>query len=151
MSDISDFANRTPYKNYLYLLKQILSQIETDQLFFGYHEDFIKNEIKSYIAQMKCDIQYADFLNNIYDLLDFLGKTLLNEEFDFEDFTQEDYKLYLLMRSKLCKEIEYREVVCQCDYIDRTVYSNCWTCGVIECGCKADPTCCGKKYSYYDM
>ena len=145
MTDIPEFATRTPYKNYLYLLKKILSQIETDEVFFGDHDDNVKNEIKNYIVQMKYSIHYTHFLESIYYLLEFLEKTLLNKEFNFKDFTEEDYNLYLSVRSKLYKEIEYRELVCQCDFIDINEHLNCWTCGVIECGCKADPMCCGKK------
>ena len=134
MSDISEFATRSPYKNYLYLLKKILSEIETDEVFFGEHNDDVKNEIKNYIVKMKYSIHYVHFIDSIYDLLVFLERTILNKEFDFKDFTEDDYNLYLSLKSKLYKEIEYRELVCQCDLIDINEHMNCWTCEVIDFG-----------------
>jgi len=134
MSEISEFATRSPYKNYLYLLKKILSEIETDEVFFGEHDDNVKNEIKNYTIQMKYSIYYVHFIDSIYDLLAFLEKTILNKEFDFKDFTEDDYNLYLSLKSKLYKEIEYRELVCQCDFIDINEHINCWTCEVIDFG-----------------
>ena len=51
MADIfaEDFASRTPFKNYMYLLYQTLFQMNMDKTYFEHHKDAVKNEIIYYI------------------------------------------------------------------------------------------------------
>lgn len=150
MTDIfaEDFASRTPFKNYMYLLYQILFQMKTDETFFGNHGDFVKNEIKYYILEMKSDISYHRFLFSIEWLMPILEDKILNQDYGFGRI--EDDELYLNVHNWLLDEIEYRNRLCQCYSRDGTMNYICWLGKGIDCNCQAYFRCCAYVHPFED-
>ena len=141
MTDIfaEDFASRTPFKNYMYLLYQILFQMKTDETFFGHHKDVVQNEIRYYIQEMKSDMSYYRFLLTITWLLPILENKLLNQNYGFGN--KNDNELYLKVHNWLINEIEFRNSICQCYAYGTTLTYRCDRKG-IDCDCQVYFRCC---------
>ena len=78
-----DFANRPPFKNYMYLLYQILFQIKTDKDYFEKYGNTVKNEIIFYILEMKSNMIYHRFLWRIRWLLPILKDKVTDQDYGF--------------------------------------------------------------------
>ena len=123
--------------------------MDSDKIFFGQYGDFVKNEIRYYLEQMKKDdFDYPHFLESISWLLLILENKVMNQDFGFG--SEEDFELYSRVRSKLLEEIEYRETACSCDLLEYNEIYQCWRCQVRECGCNASSSCCGYDPWYND-
>ena len=150
MADIiaEGFASRTPFKNYMYLLYQILFQMKTDKSFFEHHGNFVKDEIRYYINEMKSDISYHRFLLNIHWLLAILDKKLFNQDYGFGG--EEDYKVFVKVNDWILDEIGYRNATCQCYSYGRSMSYLCSQRRGIDCDCQVYFRCCEYVHPFED-
>jgi len=142
MADIiaEGFASRTPFKNYMYLLYQILFQMKTDKTFFEHHGNFVKDEIRYYINEMKSDISYHRFLLCIDWLLPVLEDAVLNQDYGFG--REEDYADSVKVNEWILDEISYRNITCQCYSYGHTMTYLCSERRGIDCECQVYFRCC---------
>jgi hypothetical protein len=104
--------------------------------------DTMKTYIRYYLEHM--DDHYKWILYDIIPL-EILKEKILDVEFGFGDpESSDDTDLYSIIKESLHCEICYRDTICKCGSIDTTKFYECWQCMVRDCGCKADPSCCGK-------
>ena len=140
---MTTFNDRTMLSNYIRLLSYIDIQIDTDAIDYAMGGfDTMKNNIKYYIEHI--DDHYKWELVNLIPLW-IIKEKILDVPFGFGDPTcEKDVQLYHKIKCDLYHEMWYRENRCKCDTIDTTKFYRCWQCQVRDCGCKADPTCCGE-------
>jgi len=142
MSDVFsyDFASRPPFKNYIYLLYQILFQIKTDEEYFQKHGDSVKHEIVYYILEMNSNVIYEKFLLNIKWLLPVLAFKVMNQDYGFGG--KEDHELCEYVNNWILDEIGERNATCECDSKDGTKNYPCWERRGIDCSCQLYFRCC---------
>jgi len=144
-----DFASRPPFKNYIYLLYQILFQIKTDETFFKNHGHIVKDEIVYYILEMKSNILYERFILNIHWLLPVLGEKVMNQDYGFGG--KEDYEVCVYVNNWILDEIGYRNEICQCNSKDGTKNYICWERKGIDCDCQLYFRCCEYVHPFKNM
>jgi hypothetical protein len=120
--------------------------MKTDKTFFGHHKDFVQNEIRYYIYEMKSDISYYRFLLSIDWLLPILEKKLFNQDYGFGG--EEDYELFVKVNDWILDEIGYRNTTCQCDAYWGLTYI-CDRKG-IDCDCQVYFRCCEYVHPFED-
>ena len=126
-------------ENYICLLGYINAQMNTD---YAEDTDTIKSYITYYLEHI--DLEYKWILSGIIPL-ETIKEKILDVSFGFGDpKSDEDKTLYLEIKERLYEEMEYRKNVCKCSSIDTLNFYQCWQCQVRDCGCKADPSCCGE-------
>jgi hypothetical protein len=142
MSDIfaEYFASRPPFKNYIYLLYQILFQIKTDEDYFQKHGNYVKDEIVYYILEMKSNTIYNKFLLSIKWLLPVLAFKVMSQDYGFGG--EEDFELYVYVNNWILDEIGERNATCECDSKDGTKNYPCLERKGIDCSCQLYFRCC---------
>jgi len=143
MTEAIKFQSSTMLQNYKRLLTYIESQMDTDEIDRAERRvDTMKTYIRYYLEHM--DDHYKWILYDIIPL-EILKEKILDVEFGFGDpESSDDTDLYSIIKESLHCEICYRDTICKCGSIDTTKFYECWQCMVRDCGCKADPSCCGK-------
>lgn len=142
MSDTfaEDFESRPPFKNYIYLLYQILFQIKTDENYFQKHGNYVKDEIVYYILEMKSNKIYDKFILSIKWLLPVLAFKVMSQDYGFG--SEEDFELYVYVNNWILDEIGERNATCECDSKDGTKNYPCLERKGIDCNCQLYFRCC---------
>ena len=135
-----DFANRPPFKNYMYLLYQILFQIKTDKDYFEKYGNTVKNEIIFYILEMKSNMIYHRFLWRIRWLLPILKDKVTDQDYGFGG--EKDFELCDYVINWILDEIAERNATCECDSKDGTTNYICLERKGIDCSCQLYFRCC---------